>query len=59
MNEKQLEAEQQHYLAISVAKSMFQSGIISAEVLAIIDTKLLEKWQPISAILLSDNPLTL
>ena len=59
MNEKQLEAEQQYYLAISAAKSMFQNGIISAEVLAIIDTKLLEKWQPISATLLSDNPLTL
>ena len=59
MNEKQLEAEQQYYLAILVAKSMFQSGIISAEVLAIIDTKLLEKWQPISATLLSDNTLTL
>lgn len=59
MNKQQLEAEQQYYLAISVAKSMYQKGIISADVLAIIETKLLEKWQPISATLLSGIPLTL
>ncbi len=59
MNKQQLEAEQQYYIAMSAAKSMFQNGIISAEVLAIIDTKLLEKWKPISATLLSDIPLTL
>lgn len=45
MNKQQLEAEQQYYIAMSAAKSMFQNGIISAEVLAIIDTKLLEKME--------------
>lgn len=59
MNEKEIQAEQQYYLVLSVAKSMHRKGIISAEVLAIIDTKLLEKYRPISATLLSGNSLTL
>lgn len=59
MNEQEFQAEQQYYLALTVAKTMFQKGIITADVLAIIDTKLLEKYQPISATLLTGNPLTL
>ncbi len=48
-----------YYISISIAKSMFQKGVIDEEVLAIIDTNLLEKYRPISATLLSGRPLTL
>lgn len=58
MSEQQLEAEKQYYTAMAVANSMFKKGIISAEVLAIIQTNLLDKFKPISATLLSGNPLT-
>ena len=58
MNEKQIEAEKQYYIAMSVAKSMFKKGVISAEVLSIIQTNLLDKFKPISATLLSGDPLT-
>ena len=47
-----------YYISISIAKSMLEKGVIDREVFAIIDTKLLEKYRPISATLLSGNPLT-
>ncbi|MCI8710423.1 MAG: hypothetical protein HFG99_12840 [Dorea sp.] len=43
---------------ISIAKSMLEKGIIDREVLAIIDTKLLEKYRPVSGTLLAGKPLT-
>ena len=58
MSEKQFQAEKLYYISISIAKSMLEKGIIDKEVFAIIDTKLLEKYGPISATLLSGNPLT-
>lgn len=59
MNERQqLEAEKQYYTAMAVANSMFQKGVISADVLAIIQTNLLDKFKPISATLLSGKALT-
>lgn len=59
MNGKDFQAEKLYYISISIAKSMFQKGVIDKEVLAIIDTNLLEKYRPISATLLSGKPLTL
>ena len=56
MNEKDFQAEKLYYISISIAKSMFQKGVIDEEVLAIIDTNLLEKYRPISATLLSGRP---
>ena len=57
MDEKEFEAEKLYYISMSIAKSMLQKGIIDEEVLAIIDTKLLEKYRPISGTLLTGKPL--
>lgn len=59
MSEKEFQAEKLYYTSLSIAKSMFQKGIIDEEVLTIIDTKLLEKYRPLSSTLLSGKPLTL
>lgn len=58
MNKKQFQAEKLYYISVSIAKSMLKNGIIDQEVYTVIDTKLLEKYRPISATLLSGNPLT-
>lgn len=57
MDEKEFEAEKLYYISISIAKSMLRKGIIDEEVLAIIGTKLLEKYRPITGILLAGKPL--
>ena len=57
MDEKEFEAEKLYYISMSIAKSMLEKGIIDEEVLAIIDTKLLEKYRPISGILLDIKPV--
>lgn len=57
MDEKEFEAEKLYYISMSIAKSMLEKGIIDEEVLAIIDTKLLEIYRPISGTLLAEKPL--
>ena len=57
MDKDQFELEKLYYISISIAKSMLEKGIIDREVYAIIDTKLLEKYRPISAVLLSGKAL--
>ncbi len=57
MGEKEFESEKLYYISISIAKSMLEKGIIDEEVLAIIDTKLLEKYRPISGTLLAGKLL--
>ena len=57
MDEKEFEAEKLYYISMSIARCMLQKGIIDEEVLAIIDTKLLEKYRPISCTLLVGKPL--
>ncbi len=57
MDEKEFEAEKLYYISMSVARSMLRKGIIDGEVLAIIDTKLLEKYRPVSGTLLAGKPL--
>ncbi len=59
MGEKEFQAEKRYYISLSIAKSMLEKGIINEAVLSIIDTKLLEKYRPVSATLLSGKPLTL
>lgn len=58
MTEEQFRAEKLYYISLSIAKSMLEKGVIDEEVLAIIDTKLLEKYRPISGTLLAGKPLT-
>ena len=58
MSETQFQAEKLYYISVSIIKSMLEKGLIDREVYAIIDTKLLEKYRPISATLLSGKPLT-
>lgn len=57
MNEKEFQAEKLYYISVSIAKSMLEKGVIDREVYTIIDTKLLEKYRPISSTLLSGKPL--
>ena len=56
MTEEQFRAEKLYYISLSIAKSMLEKGVIDEEVLAIIDTKLLEKYRPISGTLLAGKP---
>ena len=58
MNENQFRTEMLYYISISIAKSMLKKGIIDREVYSVIDTNLLKKYKPISAVLLSENSLT-
>jgi len=58
MTEEQSQAEKQYYISFSIAKSMLEKGVIDEEVLVIIDTKLLEKYRPVSGTLLAGKPLT-
>ena len=58
MSETQFQAEKLYYISVSIIKSMLEKGLIDREVYAIIDTKLLEKYRPISATLLSGKALT-
>ncbi len=58
MSNKEFEAEKLYYISISIAKAMLEKGVIDEETFTIIDTNLLEKYKPISATLLSGNPLT-
>lgn len=57
MGENEFEAEKLYYISISIAKSMLEKGVIDKEVFTIIDTKLLEKYRPVSATLLAGKPL--
>lgn len=57
MSEKQFQSEKLYYISISIAKAMLERNVIDKEVYAIIDTKLLEKYRPISAMLLSGKAL--
>ena len=58
MTDEQFRAEKLYYISLSIAKSMLEKGIIHEDVLAVIDTKLLEKYRPISDTLLAGKPLT-
>ncbi len=57
MGEKEFQAEKRYYISMAIAGAMHRKGIINEEVLALIDTKLLEKYRPVSATLLAGKPL--
>ena len=58
MSDTQFESEKQYYICVSIAKSMLEKGIIDEAAFDVINTKLLEKYKPVSATLLSGKPLT-
>lgn len=53
MTREQFRAEKLYYISLSVTKSMLEKGVIDEEVSAIIATRLLEKYRPVSGILLA------
>lgn len=58
MREQEFQAEKRYYFSMSIAKSMHQKGLIDEEVLAAIDEKLMERYCPVSAMLLAGKPFT-
>ena len=47
-----------YYISLSIAKSMLNRGVVSEQSYRVIVTNLIEKYRPVSAILLSEKPLT-
>ena len=47
-----------YYISLSIAKSMLNQGVVSEQSYRVIVTNLLEKYRPVSAVLLSEKPLT-
>ncbi len=56
MTEEQFQAEKMYYISLSIVRSMLEKGIIDKETLELIDTRLLEKYHPVSATLLAGKP---
>lgn len=54
MTEIQFQAEKRYQVAISMAKALLEKGLLTQEEYAVIDTKLLEKFQPALGTLLSE-----
>ena len=54
MTEIQFQAEKRYQVAISIAKSLVEKGILTQEEYVVIDTNLLEKFQPTLGTLLSE-----
>lgn len=55
MTEIHFQAEKRYQVAISMAKSLLEKGILTQEEYAVIDTILLEKFQPALGTLLSET----
>ena len=55
MTEIQFQAEKRYQVAISMAKSLLEKGLLTQEEYAVIDTNLLEKFQPALGTLLSET----
>ena len=59
MYEKQARQLLQYRMAMSMARELVNRGIISEEEYAIIDTKMLEKYQPLLGTLFATDGLTI
>lgn len=57
MTEEQFRAEKLYCISLSIAKSMLEKDVIDKEAFTIIDTKLLEKYRPVSDTLLAGKRL--
>lgn len=55
MNEEQFEREKLYQATMNMFQGMLKAGVITEEQYAIIDTKMLEKYQPLLGTLFSEN----
>lgn len=58
VNEDQFEREKLYQATMNMFRSMLKKGLITEEQYAIIDTKMLQKYQPLLGTLFADQPLT-
>ena len=58
MNEDQFEREKLYQATMNMFRSMLKNGLITEEQYAIIDTKMLQKSQPLLGTLFAAQPLT-
>lgn len=58
MNEDQFEREKLYQATMNMFRSMLKNGLITEEQYAIIDTKMLLKYQPLLGTLFAAQPLT-
>ncbi len=59
MSEEMFNAEKLYQATMTIAKSMLEKNLITAEEYSIIDTKMLEKYRPVFGSLLAQTSLTL
>lgn len=58
MNEDQFEREKLYQATMNMFRSMLKNGLINEEQYAIIDTKMLQKYQPLLGTLFAAQMLT-
>ena len=58
VNEEQFEREKLYQASMSMFRVMRENGLITEEQYALIDTKMLQKSQPLLGTLFAANPLT-
>ena len=58
MNEDQFEREKLYQATMNMFRSMLKKGLIAEEQYTIIDTKMLQKYQPLLGTLFAAQPLT-
>ena len=58
MNEDQFEREKLYQATMNMFRSMLKRGLITEEQYTIIDTKMLQKYQPLLGTLFAAQPLT-
>lgn len=58
LTEIQFQAEKRYQVALAMAKALLEKGLLTQEEYAVIDTILLDKFQPALGTLLSKNALT-
>ena len=58
MNEDQFEREKLYQATMNMFRSMLKKGLLTEEQYAIINTKMLQKYQPLLGTLFAAQPLT-
>ena len=58
MNEDQFEREKLYQATMNMFRSMLKKGLITEEQYTIINTKMLQKYQPLLGTLFAARPLT-